>query len=110
MWVIRDSDGAETVHSLYPSWAVGLDHLTIIPYVPQARFDEVSAELAEAKELLATSGKVAKRHMRVMKENSDRMREVEAANNRYYAILQRYNLISALPDAIDDTPLIDVKV
>jgi len=110
MWAIRDSDGAETLHSIYPSWAVGAEHLTIIPYVPQARFDAVTADLAEAKEMLAAAGKLAKRHMRVMKENSNRMREVETLNNRYYGILQRYNLINSLPETIDDTPIINVKV
>lgn len=110
MWSIRDSDGAETLHSIYPGWAIGLEHLTVVPYVTQARFDAVSAELEEAKKLLLDVQKIHRRHIKVMRENTERMRSVETANNRYYSILQRYNLIGSLPDSLDDTPLIDVKV
>lgn len=110
MWAIRDSDGAETLHSIYPSWADSLEHLTVVPYVTQARFDAVSAELTETKKALGVAQKFARRHMAVLKNNAERMREVEAVNNRYYSILQRYNLIGALPEQLDDTPLIDVKV
>ena len=110
MWAIRDSDGVETLHSIYPGWAKDLDHLTVIPYVAQARFDAVVAELEEAKKLLLDAQKIQLRHMLTMKQNSLRMREVESLNNRYYSLLQAYNLIGALPASIDDTPLIDVKV
>lgn len=110
MWAIRDSDGAETLHSIYPSWADSLEHLTVIPYVTQARFDAVSAELAEAKKLLKDAQKFAKRHVAVLRNNAARMREVETCNNRYYSLLQRYNLTGALPETLDDTPIINVKV
>lgn len=110
MWAIRDSDGAETLHSIYPSWADSLEHLTVIPYVTQARFDAVSADLAEAKKLLKDAQKFSRRHMTVLRNNAERMREVEACNNRYYAILQQYNLTGALPESLDDTPIISVKV
>jgi hypothetical protein len=109
MWAIRDSDGAETLHSIYPGWADSIDHLTVIPLVPKAAYDAVVKELEEAQKQLAVSAKLAARHMQTMKENGSRMRDVEAANNRYYGLLQRYNLIGTLP-GIDDTPLIDVKV
>lgn len=110
MWAIRDSDGSETLHSIYPSWADSLEHLTVIPYVTQSRFDAVTAELAEVRKLLTDAQKFARRHVAVLKNNADRMRTVETLNNRYYGILQRFNLIGDLPDQLDDTPLIDVRV
>lgn len=110
MWTIRDSDGAETLHSIYPGWAVGLEHLTVTQYVPKAQLEALAAEYSELLKSHKTAQNMARNHIRVMKDNSMRMREVEAANNHYYSILQRYNLIAALPAEIDDTPLIDVKV
>ncbi|AXC36509.1 hypothetical protein HOT57_gp65 [Pseudomonas phage phCDa] len=110
MWAIRDSDGAETLHSIYPSWADSLEHLTVVTYVTQARYEAAIAELTETKKALEVAQKFARRHMAVLKNNAERMRQVESANNRYYSILQRYNLIGALPEQLDDTPIIDVKV
>lgn len=109
MWLIRDSDGSETLHSLYPSWAGQVEHLTVVPLVTKAAYDAVVKELEMVQKQLADANKLASRHMRVMRENGTRMRDVEAKNNRYYGILQRYNLTGSLPE-IDDTPIIDVKV
>lgn len=110
MWTIRDSDGAETLHSIYPGWAENLSHLTVTAYVPKATLTAALESLTEAREALKAATKLADRHMWVMKQNGTRLREVEAAHNRYYSILQRYNLIGALPEKLDDTPIIDVKV
>lgn len=110
MWTIRDSDGAETLHSIYPGWAEGLEHLTVTQYVPKAQLEALAAEHVELVKAHNAAQAMARNHMRVMKQNSLRMREVEATNNRYYSILQRYNLIGALPEKLDDTPIIDVKV
>ena len=109
MWLIRDSDGSETLHSLYPSWADHVEHLTVVPLVTKAAYDAVVKELEFAQKQLEDAKKLAVRHMRVMRENGSRMRDVEEKNNRYYGILQRYNLTGSLPE-IDDTPIIDVKV
>lgn len=108
MWVIRDSDGAETLHSIYPSWAVDVEHLTVIPYVTKASFEAVVAELAEVQKQLNDAQKFAKQHMRTMKHNQKRMREIESANNKYYALIQRHGIYQE--KLVDDSPLIDVKV
>lgn len=110
MWAIRDSDGAETLHSIYPGWANDLPHLTVVPLVTKASYDAVVKELEVAQKELNQARKLATRHIITMKENGSRMREVESANNRYYSILQKYNLIGALPEQLDDSPIIDIKV
>lgn len=109
MWAIRDSDGAETLHSIYPGWADDAEHLTVIPLIAKTAYDAVVKELELAQKQLNEAKKLANRHVRVMRENGNRMRDVETVNNRYYGILQRYNLIGDLPE-IDNTPIIDVKV
>jgi Iap family predicted aminopeptidase len=108
MWAIRDSDGAETLHSIYPGWAVDVEHLTVIPLVTKASYDAVVKELELVQKQLNESQKWAKQHMRTMRDNQDRMREVEAANNKYYALIQRHGIYQE--SLVDDSPLIDVKV
>lgn len=108
MWAIRDSDGVETFHSIYPGWAENSDHLTVVPYVAKAALEAVVAELAEVQKQLADAQKFAKQHMRTIRSNHSRMREIEACNNKYYALLQQNDLYRGSP--VDDTPIIDVRV
>lgn len=107
MWVIRDSDGAETLHSIYPEWVKDLPHLTVTELVPKALYTAVVEELAEVKKELATSQALAKQHMRAMRQRGERMRTIEACNNKYYGMLQQYNLIGK---PLDDSPIISEKV
>jgi hypothetical protein len=108
MWTIRDSDGAETLHSIYPSWAVNIDHLTVIPLVSKASYDAVVKELEDVQKRLNDASKLATQHMRAMSSNARRMREVEATNNKYYALIQRHGIYQ--DSLVDDTPIISVKV
>jgi hypothetical protein len=108
MWTIRDSDGIETLHSIYPSWAAEASHLTVIPYVPKASLDAVVAELADVQKQLNDAQKFAKQHMRTLRAHQSRMREIEASNNKYYSLLQRYGLCQE--QKVDDSPIISVKV
>jgi hypothetical protein len=108
MWTIRDSDGAETLHAIYPGWAVDCEHLTILPLVPKATYDAVVKELELVQKQLNDAQKLATQHMRAMKQNNNRMREIEAANNKYYALIQRHGIYQE--SLVDDFPIIDVKV
>lgn len=108
MWAIRDSDGAETLHSIYPGWAAESEHLTIVPLVTKAAYDAVVKELEDVQKQLSDAAKLAKQHMRTMRGNHSRMREVEAVNNKYYALIQRHGIYQE--SLVDDSPLIDVKV
>lgn len=108
MWVIRDSDGAESLHSTYPSWAANAEHLTVTPLVTKASYDAVVKELELVQKQLNDAQVMAKQHMRAMRQNHNRMREVEAANNKYYALIQRHGIYQE--SLVDDSPLIDVKV
>lgn len=106
MWSIRDSDGCETLHSIYPHWAKDAPHLTINEYVQKGSLDAALKELAEVKKELETARTLAQQHMRAMRSRADRLREVEHSLNRYYGLLQQHNIVGLL----DDTPIIDVKV
>lgn len=108
MWAIRDSDGAETLHSIYPSWAVNAEHLTVVPLVTKVSYDAVVKELEDAQKALNEANKWIARHMRTIRDNQSRMREVEAANNKYYALIQRHGIYQEA--LVDDSPIIDVKV
>jgi hypothetical protein len=108
MWAIRDSDGAETLHSIYPGWADNADHLTVIPLVTKASYEAVVKELEVVQKQLNDARKLANQHMLAMRCNQIRMREVEAANNKYYALIQRHGIYQE--SLVDDSPLIDVKV
>jgi len=107
MWAIRDSDGAETLHAIYPEWAKDLEHLTVTELVPKALYSAVVEELAEVKKELTTAQALARQHMRAMRQRGERMREIEACNNKYYGLLQQYNLIGK---PLDDSPIIREKV
>lgn len=108
MWAIRDSDGTETLHSIYPSWAIGLDHLTVIEMVPKAALEAAVKELQTAQQEINELRKWNNRSKSVARQQADRMRHIEATNNKYYAVIQQYKLY---PDSlVDDTPLINVKV
>lgn len=108
MWAIRDSDGAETLHALYPSWAKDADHLTVIPLVTKASYEAVVKELEEIQKQLKDAQTMAKQHMRTTRGHQNRMRELEAVNNKYYALIQRHGIYQE--PLVDDSPLIDVKV
>lgn len=108
MWAIRDSDGAETLHSIYPGWADDAEHLTVIPLVTKASYDAVVKELEEVQKQVNDASKLAKQHMRTMRGNRARMREIEAANNKYYALIQRHGIYQE--NVMDDSPIIDIKV
>lgn len=108
MWTVRDSDGAETLHSLYPGWADNAEHLTIIPLVTKASYEAVVKELEVVQKQLNDAQVMAKQHMRTTRAHHNRMREIEAANNKYYALIQRHGIYQEA--LVDDSPLIDVKV
>jgi hypothetical protein len=108
MWAIRDSDGAETLHSIYPGWADNAEHLTVIPLVTKASYDAVVKELELVQKQLNDAQVMAKQHMRTARTHHNRMREIESANNKYYALIQRHGIYQE--SLVDDSPLIDVKV
>lgn len=108
MWTVRDSDGAETLHSIYPSWADDCTHLTVIPLVTKASYDAVVAELEAVQKQLSDAGKMAKQHMRTTRMHHNRLREIEAVNNKYYALIQRHGIYQEA--LVDDSPIISVKV
>lgn len=112
MWVVRDSDGAETLHSIYPYWAKDSDHLTVTEMVTKSQYEAAVKTLDEALKEIADLRAMSKQHMRAMRQRANRLREVESANNTYYALLQRHNIYSAqnAQDLVDNTPLIDAKV
>jgi hypothetical protein len=108
MWAIRDSDGAETLHSIYPGWADDAEHLTVIPLVTKASYEAVVRELEVVQKHLNDAQVMAKQHMRTTRTHHNRMREIEAANNKYYALIQRHGIYQE--SLVDDSPIIDVKV
>lgn len=108
MWTVRDSDGIETLHHLYPSWAKDSDHLTVTEMVTKASFVAVVKELELVQKQLSDAQTMAKQHIRAMRQNHNRLREVEAANNKFYALIQRHGIYQE--SLVDRTPMIDVKV
>lgn len=107
MRTIRDSDGAETLHAIYPSWAMNIAHLTVTEYVPKAQVEALTKEIEGLQKELRDARKLAVRHMQTMRANTARMRDTESALNKYYAIIQQHGLYR---DDLDDSPLISVKV